>query len=35
MCSALQDGQLVSFAEVKGMTELNTHKPIKVINCKV
>lgn len=29
-----QDGQLVTFAEVQGMTELNSHKPIKVINCK-
>ncbi|KAG1679642.1 hypothetical protein FOA52_006159 [Chlamydomonas sp. UWO 241] len=29
-----QDGQLVTFAEVQGMTELNGHKPIKVINCK-
>uniref|UniRef100_A0A7R9V7B7 E1 ubiquitin-activating enzyme n=1 Tax=Chlamydomonas euryale TaxID=1486919 RepID=A0A7R9V7B7_9CHLO len=29
-----QDGQLVTFAEVQGMTELNSYKPIKILNCK-
>eukprot|EP00775_Hariotina_reticulata_P006408 gene6408-6639_t len=29
-----QDGQLVTFSEVVGMTELNNHKPIKIKNCK-
>ncbi|WIA10070.1 hypothetical protein OEZ85_010280 [Tetradesmus obliquus] len=29
-----QDGQLVTFSEVVGMTELNNHKPVKVKNCK-
>eukprot|EP00879_Flechtneria_rotunda_P011893 GHRR01012422.1.p1 GENE.GHRR01012422.1~~GHRR01012422.1.p1 ORF type:complete len:887 (+),score=280.88 GHRR01012422.1:1076-3736(+) len=29
-----QDGQLVTFSEVVGMTELNNHKPIRVQNCK-
>jgi hypothetical protein len=31
----LQDGQLVTFSEVVGMTQLNSHKPVKVKNCKV
>jgi hypothetical protein len=31
----LQDGQLVTFSEVVGMTQLNGHKPVKVKNCKV
>jgi hypothetical protein len=31
----LQDGQLVTFSEVVGMAELNSHKPVKVKNCKV
>jgi hypothetical protein len=31
----LQDGQLVTFSEVVGMSELNSHKPVKVKNCKV
>lgn len=30
-----QDGQLVTFAEVIGMTELNDGKPRRVRNCKV
>jgi hypothetical protein len=30
-----QDGELVTFAEVQGMPQLNNHKPIKVKNCKV
>jgi hypothetical protein len=30
-----QDGQLVTFGEVGGMTELNNHKPIRIKNCKV
>lgn len=29
-----QDGELVVFSEVEGMTQLNSHKPIKVKNCK-
>lgn len=28
------DGELVTFTEVQGMTELNDHKPIRVKNCK-
>lgn len=36
MCACwLQDGQLVTFSEVGGMTELNNHKPIRIKNCKV
>jgi hypothetical protein len=31
----LQDGQLVTFSEVVGMTELNSQKPVKIKNCKV
>lgn len=31
----LQDGQLVTFSEVVGMTELNNHKPVRIKNCKV
>jgi hypothetical protein len=31
----LQDGQLVTFNEVVGMTQLNSHKPVKVKNCRV
>lgn len=30
-----QDDQLVTFTEVVGMQELNSHKPIRVSNCKV
>jgi hypothetical protein len=33
--AALQDGELVQFSEVQGMTQLDGHKPIKVKNCKV
>ena len=33
--AVLQDGELVTFSEVVGATELNNHKPIKVKNCKV
>jgi hypothetical protein len=33
--ACLQDGQLVTFSEVVGMTQLNSHKPVKVKNCKV
>ena len=29
-----QDGQLVTFAEVIGMTELNDGKPRRIRNCK-
>jgi hypothetical protein len=31
----VQDGELVTFSEVVGMTQLNGHKPIRVKNCKV
>jgi hypothetical protein len=31
----VQDGELVTFSEVVGMTQLNNHKPIRVKNCKV
>ncbi len=31
---ALQDGQLVVFSEVVGMEQLNSHKPIRIKNCK-
>lgn len=35
-CGApLQDGQLVTFSEVVGMTELNDGKPRRIRNCKV
>lgn len=30
-----QDGELVTFAEVVGMTQLNNGKPIRIKNCKV
>ena len=30
-----QDGQLVIFREVQGMTELNDGKPRRIRNCKV
>lgn len=29
-----QDGQLVTFGEVVGMTELNGHAPVRITNCK-
>lgn len=29
-----QDGELVTFSEVQGMEVLNSHKPVKVKNCK-
>lgn len=35
LVAPLQDGQLVMFSEVVGMTELNSCKPVKVKNCKV
>lgn len=31
----MQDGDEVTFSEVEGMTQLNSHKPVKVKNCKV
>ena len=35
VCIVRQDGQLVTFAEVIGMTELNDGKPRRIRNCKV
>lgn len=32
--SLLQDGELVTFSEVVGMTQLNGHAPIRIKNCK-